>query len=113
MPTPAQIALLVGLIVVAAIHSKSRIAGAIVASLWVSSALVWGAFAFEERESQSLRFLGVDAPSWIFFAFFGGLLVFNLTVLARAFRRRRRSHPEPPASATPGPAGTGSSPDAP
>lgn len=105
MATPAQIALLVGLVVVAAVHTRSRIAGAIVASAWVCGAMIWGAFAFEERPQASLRFLGIDAPSWIFFAFFGGLLVFNLTVLARAFRRRR-----PPADPANGPAATGTGP---
>jgi hypothetical protein len=107
MPTPAQTALLLGLLVVAAVHTRSRMAGAIAATLWVSLALVWGAFAFEDRDS--LRFLGIEAPAWVFFAFFGGLFVFNVTVLARALRRRRA--PPPPTSPSPGSgAGTGPSP---
>jgi hypothetical protein len=100
MPSPAQIALLVGLVVVAGVHTRSRIAGAVAATIWVACGLVWGATAFEGR--SSLRFLGIEAPPWLFFAFFGGLLVFNVTVLARAFRRRRASAPGADRGPSPG-----------
>lgn len=89
MPGPAQTVLLVALIAVAAVHTRSRIAGAGAAAIWVLCAMLWAATAFEER--SSLRFVGIETPPWLFFAFFGALLFFNLTVLARAFRRRRSS----------------------
>lgn len=87
MTTPIQIGLLMGLLAVAVIHTRSRIAGAMAATLWVFAALVWAVLRFQQQ--PTLRFLGIAVPPWIFYGSFAGLFVFNVAVIARAFRRRR------------------------
>jgi hypothetical protein len=94
-----QTALLVGLFAVAAVHTKSRVAGAGAACLWCVCAAVYGGLEFQTRDT--LRFLGIETPAWLYFAFVGALAAFNVAVIARAFRRRRR------------PPGTSPSPNAP
>lgn len=99
METALQNALLIGLLLVAAVHTRSRLAGAIVACAWCIGAIGFGAVAFQTR--ASMAFLGISVPPWIYFAFIGGLLFFNLAVIVRAFRRRTaRPLPSPTPSAT-------------
>lgn len=86
MPTPLQLGLLLGLIAVAVVHTRSRLAGAVFAAVWVAVALAWGIAQFRMR--ASVHFLGIDLPPWIFYGFFTGLLVFNVAVIVRALRRR-------------------------
>lgn len=81
-----QHGLLVGLLLVAAVHTRSRLAGAFAASVWCFGAMGFGAVAFQGRDA--IAFVGVTVPPWIYFAFMGGLLVFNVAVLVRGLRRR-------------------------
>ncbi|MCC7072590.1 MAG: hypothetical protein IT383_14775 [Deltaproteobacteria bacterium] len=85
---PALAALLASLIVVALVHTKSRIAGAIAATLWCVGACAYGVIAF--RTHGPLVFVGIGAPAWVYFAFLGGLFAFNAGVVLKALRRRRR-----------------------
>lgn len=85
---PAQIALLASLLVVALVHTKSRIAGALAASLWCVGACAYGVAAF--RTHGPLLFLGIASPPWVYFTFLGGLFAFNAGVVAKALRRRGR-----------------------
>ena len=85
---PAQLALLVSVLVVALVHTKSRIAGALAASVWCVGACAYGIIAFRTR--GPLLFLGIAAPPWVYFTFLGGLFAFNAGVVAKALRRRRR-----------------------
>ncbi len=85
---PALAALLASLCLVALIHTKSRIAGAIAAATWCVGACAYGVVAFRTR--GSLLFVGIAAPPWVYFAFVGGLFAFNAGVVAGALRRRRR-----------------------
>ena len=95
MSTAFQTTLLVALIVVGAVHSRSRVAGAFSASAWCAGAIAFGALAFFSGAPDggdgvgALRFLGVKTPAWLYFAFMGGLLIFNVMVIVRALRRRR------------------------
>jgi hypothetical protein len=91
--TAFQTALLVALFVVAAVHTKSRVAGAFAAATWVMGAVVYGAVEFQTR--HSLAFLGIETPAWLYFAFMGGLFLWNATVIARALRRRRSTTSKP------------------
>lgn len=99
---PAQLALLLSLLGVALIHTRSRIAGAMAASAWCLAACAWGVVAF--RDHGPLLFLGVAAPPWVYFVFCGGLFVFNAGVLAKALRRRARDRSG--RGRDPGPAGS-------
>jgi hypothetical protein len=81
-----QHGLLLGLLLVAAVHTRSRLAGAFAAGVWCLAAMAFGALAFQSRESMA--FVGITVPPWIYFAFMAGLLLFNVAVLARALRRR-------------------------
>src|SRR5688572_8961579 len=81
-----QHGLLLGLLLVAAIHTRSRLAGAFAASMWCLGAIGFGAVAFQSRESMA--FVGITVPPWIYFAFMLGLLGFNVAVLVRGLRRR-------------------------
>jgi hypothetical protein len=87
-------------VLVAAVHTKSRLGGAMAAGAWCVGALVFGALAFQTR--MSIKFLGVDVPPWVYFAFMGGLLLFNGLVIARAFRRRRTTARAAGTGPTPG-----------
>lgn len=84
---PALAALLASLCVVALVHTKSRIAGAIAAASWCIGACAYGVVAF--RTHGPLLFVGVAAPAWVYFAFLGGVFAFNSAVVAKALRRRR------------------------
>ncbi len=88
-----QVALLASLLVVAAVHTKSRLSGAIAASAWCVGAVVFGALMFPSH--GPLVFLGVRTPPWLYFAFLGGLLVFNLAVVARGIRSTRHRARDP------------------
>jgi hypothetical protein len=81
-----QHGLLLGLLLVAAVHTRSRLAGAFAAAMWCLGAMGFGALAFQTRDSMA--FVGISVPPWIYFAFMAGLLLFNVAVLARALRRR-------------------------
>lgn len=81
-----QHGLLLGLLLVAAVHTRSRLAGAFAASMWCLGAMGFGAVAFQTRDSMA--FVGITVPPWIYFAFMAGLLLFNVAVLARGLRRR-------------------------
>lgn len=96
MATALQNSLLIGLLLVAAVHTRSRLAGAFAACVWCAGALAFGALAFQTR--PSIVFLGITVPPWIYFAFMGGLLLFNVGVIVRAFRRRT-ARPLPAAAA--------------
>lgn len=85
---PALAALLVSLGVVALVHTKSRIAGAIAAAAWCVGACAYGVVAF--RTHGPLLFIGIASPPWVYFAFLGGVFAFNAGVVAGALRRRRR-----------------------
>ncbi|HEY4219920.1 MAG TPA: hypothetical protein VGO62_01230 [Myxococcota bacterium] len=85
---PAFAVLLLSLIGVAALHTKSRLAGAIAAVPWCIAAIAFAALAFPAR--GNLVFVGLETPQWLFYAFLGGLVVWNATVIARGFRRRKR-----------------------
>lgn len=85
----AQGALLLGLVLVALLHAKSRMGGHLGASLWAGCAVVWGVFGFAERE-QGLAFLGVQTPKWLYFVVLGALAVVNAALVLRALRRGRR-----------------------
>jgi len=84
-------ALLASLCVVALVHTKSRIAGAIAAAAWCVGACAYGVVAF--RTHGPLLFVGIAAPPWVYFAFLGGVFAFNAAVVAGALRRRRRGRP--------------------
>jgi hypothetical protein len=84
-----QIALLTGLLGVAGVHTRSRVAGALAACLWCVGAVFFGVLGFET--AASLTFLGIVAPPWLYFGSIAGLFSFNALVIVRALRRRRRS----------------------
>ncbi len=84
--TAFQIALLLGLLLVAALHTRSRLAGAFSAGAWCVGAMVFGAMVFQTR--PSITFLGVTVPPWIYLSAMAGLLLFNVAVIVRALRRK-------------------------
>jgi len=100
---PAHTILLVGLIGVALLHTRSRIAGAFGACAWCVGAAAFGAFYFAQGRDP-LVFLGLQSPPWLYFAFMAGLFTFNAGVIARALRRR--SPTVPPAGTGPTPSGS-------
>ena len=102
--TVFQTALLVALLPVATLHTRSRLAGAFAASAWVFGAVVFGAIAFQTR--STLTFVGIVTPPWLYFAFMGGLFLWNASVIARAFRRRRTPTTAPPSTPASTPAQT-------
>lgn len=99
MESALQHGLLVGLLLVAAVHTRSRLAGAFAAGMWCVGAIAFGVVAFKTRESMT--FVGITVPPWIYFAFMAGLLFFNVAVLARALRRRVVARKSPPAKPPP------------
>lgn len=99
MESALQNGLLVGLLLVAAVHTRSRLAGAFASAVWCIGAGALGVVAFATRDFMT--FVGIKVPPWIYFAFMTGLFLFNVAVLMRALRRRvvaRRQAPPPTTS---------------
>ena len=88
-------ALLGSLLGVAVIHTRTRLGGAFAAVVWSACALVFGVQHFENGERIS--FLRVATPPWLFVVAMIGLIGFNVAVIARIARKRRRA-----AGTTPG-----------
>jgi hypothetical protein len=79
-------ALLMGLVVVALVHTRSRLLGSIGAATWCVGAMAYGAVQFQTRDV--LVFLGLATRPWIYFAFITTLLLFNGAVIVRMLRMR-------------------------
>jgi len=75
------------LLVVAIVHTKSRIGGALATIGWCVAALVFGALEFSHRDA-GVVFLRVQTPKWVFFATIAGIIVWNLFAVFRALSRR-------------------------
>ena len=96
---PAVVALIVCLLGVAVVHTRSRTAGAVAAAVWCLGALALGAVEFQTRDV--LTFAGISTAPWVYFAFISGVLVFNAVVVLRVVRRRRQlAHTGPRSSAS-------------
>jgi hypothetical protein len=85
------LALLAGLLIVAVLHTRSRFAGALGASIWCCGALALGVERFVLERQPGLVFCGIQTQPWLFFVAIGGVLVFNVFVIARFLRRWRAS----------------------
>ena len=84
----ALAALLVGLVVVALVHTRSRLLGSFGAAAWCVGAAAYGAVQFETRDT--LVFLGLATRPWVYFAFITSLFLFNVAVIVRMLRLQRR-----------------------
>ncbi len=97
-----QALLVAALVACAVVHTKSRIGGALATAGWCAAALVYGWFEIAAR-GKGVVFLEIQTPRWVYFAVVGGVLVWNVAVVVRAFSRRvagRGTTPPPPPAAT-------------
>jgi hypothetical protein len=76
--------LLAGLVLVALVHTRSRLIGSFVALTWCAATAVFGAVQFQSRDT--LVFLGIGTRPWVFFFFIAGLAFFNALVIVRMLR---------------------------
>jgi hypothetical protein len=79
--------LIAALVVVAVIHTRSRIGGALSTAGWCVAAAVYGWGEFAGRDG-GLVFLGVQTPRWLFFSAMTGVFVYNVAIAARALTRK-------------------------
>lgn len=77
-------ALFAGLVIIALVHTRSRLLGSITAATWCVGALAFGAVEFQGR--SGLVFLGVATKPWVFYLFISALLFFNCAVIVRMRR---------------------------
>ncbi len=89
--TVFQALLMVGLVLIAVLHTMSRVGGALATVVWCIAAAVFGAQQFAGVDSaMGLNFAGIQTPQWIFFTAMASVGVYNLAVIARAWRLRPR-----------------------
>ncbi len=90
-----QALLIAGLVLVAVVHTMSRVAGAAGGVLWSAAALAWGLWELHVRAAP-LVFVGIEAPWWVFATVVFAIGLYQLSVVVRAFRPS--SAPPPDAS---------------
>ena len=96
MTTP-QALLIASLVLVAVIHTKSRLGGALATAGWCVAAVVFGAFALAQRD-DGLVFLNVQTPKWVFYAVIFAIFCYNLFIVVRALSRRVTKAPTRPST---------------
>ena len=79
--------LIVALVLIAIIHTRSRIGGALSTAGWCIGAAVYGWGEFAGRDG-GLVFLNVQTPKWLFFSALAGVFVYNVVIAARALTRK-------------------------
>jgi len=79
--------LIAALVVIALIHTRSRIGGALSTAGWCAGAAVYGWNQFAGRDG-GLVFLNVQTPKWLFFSAVTGVFVYNVVIASRALRRK-------------------------
>ena len=87
---------MVGLVLVAVLHTTSRVGGALATVGWCVAASVFGYQAF--GDGPGLVFVGIQTPPWIFFIAMAGVGIYNLVIVVRALRRRPYATKKKPAS---------------
>ena len=95
--------LLAALVGIAAVHTYSRLGGALATAAWCVAAAVYGWQEFATRV-DGLVFAGVQTPKWLYFASLGGVFLFHSIMAVRALTRRVAGPAAPePSSTTPRP----------
>lgn len=84
---PGLLAMMALLVVVAVIHTQSRIGGALATIGWCVAAFVFGWFELEKR-ANGVVFLEVQTPKWVYFVVVGSVMVWNFLVVGKALSRR-------------------------
>jgi len=79
--------LIVGLVLIAVIHTMSRVGGALATVAWCVAATIFGVQAFGD-DGPGLVFVGIQTPRWIFYTAMAAVGLYNLAVLVRALRRK-------------------------
>ncbi len=79
--------LMAALVLIAVIHTRSRIGGALSTAVWCIAAAVYGWQQFAGRGS-GLVFLNIETPKWLYFSALGGVFVYNVAIAVRALTRR-------------------------
>jgi hypothetical protein len=88
--------LIATLVVIALIHTRSRIGGALSTAGWCVAATAYGWGQLASRDG-GLVFLNVHTPKWVFFSAMAGVFVYNIAIAARALTRKVAA----PSSTTP------------
>ena len=91
------LAMMAALVVVAVIHTQSRIGGALATIGWCVAAAVFGAVEFQDR-ADGLVFVGVHTPKWLYFVAMAGVAAFNVGIVVKALSRRVTPKQTPPPS---------------
>lgn len=92
------------LVVVAVIHTQSRIGGALATVGWCVAAFVFGYLELAKRP-DGVVFLEVQTPKWVFFVVVGGVAAWNCLIVGKALSRRVMGSKTPtPSTSTPPPA---------
>ena len=79
--------LIAALVVIALVHTRSRIGGALSTAAWCLGAAVYGWNEFAGRDG-GLVFLNVQTPKWLFFSALAGVFVYNVAIAGRALTRK-------------------------
>jgi hypothetical protein len=79
--------LIASLVVLAVIHTRSRIGGALSTAGWCLAATAFGWQQFA-GQAGGLVFLNVQTPKWLFFSAMTGVFVYNIVIAARALTRK-------------------------
>ncbi len=91
--------LIAALVVIALVHTRSRIGGSLSTAAWCVAAAFYGWNEFAGREG-GLVFLTIPTPKWLFFSAVGGVFAYNVVIAVRGLTRRVAA-PASPASSKP------------
>jgi len=98
--------LIAALVVVALVHTRSRIGGSLLTASWCVAAAFFGWHEFAGRDG-GLVFLTIQTPKWVFFSAVGGVFAYNVVVAVRGLTRRVAA---PAPSSKPRPASSAAAP---
>jgi hypothetical protein len=80
--------LIVGVVLMAVVHTASRVGGAMLGAVWAVGVAVLGLVSMSGG-NHTIEFLRIQFPLWLHFVIAGCLFVWHTSFVARAWRRRR------------------------
>jgi peptidoglycan/LPS O-acetylase OafA/YrhL len=89
--------LLAGIVVIAIVHTASRVGGAVVALVWLALSVPMG-ISYIQEGNATIDVFRIPVPSGFFFVVIGALASWYASVVIRAGRRRRNDKSQAPLS---------------
>jgi hypothetical protein len=107
-----QASLIVALVVIAVVHTRTRIGGALLTAGWCLAATHYGWQQFQGRDT-GLAFAGMSTPQWVFYGAMVGVFAYNVVVAVRGLTRKVASRMPMRSPSSPSPTSPPSTPPAP